>query len=107
MSENIEIYKNIGEKIKEARKNCPRQEPESPHFWSGIRHVSQTDLSRVCNVTFQQIQKYEKGTNKVPIDKLLKISKYLKKNLDYFLPKEMLVNKKENIVIGQLENKKD
>ena len=107
MSERTELYINIGRKIKEARKSCPRQEPDSPHFWSGIRHVSQSDLSRVCNVTFQQIQKYEKGTNKVPLDKLLKISKYLKRNLDYFLPREMMVYKKPDVIIGQIENKKD
>lgn len=32
--------------------------------------VSQKDLSEILDVTFQQVQKYEKGKNRLPIDKL-------------------------------------
>ena len=42
--------------------------------------------SKVCGVTFQQIQKYEKASNKIPLDKLLTISKHVNKTLLDFLP---------------------
>jgi transcriptional regulator with XRE-family HTH domain len=38
---------------------------------------SQTDLANAAGVTFQQIQKYEKGTNRVGSGRLLTISKTL------------------------------
>ena len=40
--------------------------------------VSQTDLATQLGVTFQQVQKYEKGTNKVGAGRLLIIANLLK-----------------------------
>lgn len=34
------------------------------------RKISQADLGRECNVSFQQIQKYEKGTNRVSFSRI-------------------------------------
>ena len=34
------------------------------------RGLNQKDLSEILDVTFQQVQKYEKGINRLPIDKL-------------------------------------
>ena len=48
--------------------------------------MTQTELAKVCGVTFQQIQKYEKATNKVPLDNLLLIAEATRKDLLYFLP---------------------
>ena len=45
---------------------------------------TQTKLAKQIGVTFQQIQKYEKGQNGISSTKLLKISRYFKKPLDYF-----------------------
>jgi transcriptional regulator with XRE-family HTH domain len=39
--------------------------------------LSQTDLADALGVTFQQVQKYEKGTNRVGSGRLLNISKAL------------------------------
>jgi transcriptional regulator with XRE-family HTH domain len=39
--------------------------------------LSQTDLAQHIGVTFQQVQKYEKGTNRVGSGRLLKISSIL------------------------------
>ena len=39
--------------------------------------LSQTDLALAVGVTFQQIQKYEKGTNRISAGRLQQISKYL------------------------------
>ena len=43
--------------------------------------ITQTKLAKQVNVTFQQIQKYEKGTNGVSSYRLLLISKALRINI--------------------------
>src|ERR1700704_2720329 len=40
--------------------------------------VSQTDLAAQLGVTFQQVQKYEKGTNRLSAGKLLTLANLLK-----------------------------
>jgi transcriptional regulator with XRE-family HTH domain len=46
--------------------------------------LSQTDLANKVGVTFQQIQKYEKGQNKIMASRLFKLSKILNLNISYF-----------------------
>ena len=46
--------------------------------------LTQTKVAKAINVTFQQIQKYEKGTNGVSSNRLLQLSNYLKVPIDYF-----------------------
>ena len=46
--------------------------------------LTQTKVAQAINVTFQQIQKYEKGTNGVSSIRLLQLSNYLKVPIDYF-----------------------
>ena len=46
--------------------------------------LTQTKVARAINVTFQQIQKYEKGTNGVSSIRLLQLSNYLKIPINYF-----------------------
>ena len=46
--------------------------------------LTQTKVAKAINVTFQQIQKYEKGTNGVSSIRLLQLSNYLKVSIDYF-----------------------
>ena len=75
MSDNI--YQHIGQQMKMKRiagKN------------NSGRLITQSELAQACNVTFQQIQKYEKGNNKIPIDKLLKVAKYLNTPVLNFIP---------------------
>ena len=75
MSDNI--YQHIGQQMKMRRiagKN------------NSGRLITQSELAQACNVTFQQIQKYEKGNNKIPIDKLLKVAKYLNTPVLNFIP---------------------
>ncbi len=40
--------------------------------------MSQSDLGAAVGVTFQQVQKYEKGTNRVSASKLVEIARTLK-----------------------------
>ena len=46
--------------------------------------LTQTKVAQAINVTFQQIQKYEKGTNGVSASRLLQLSSFLKVPIDYF-----------------------
>ena len=56
--------------------------------------LTQTKVAKAINVTFQQIQKYEKGTNGVSSLRLLQLSNYLKVPINYFFEdfSEYLVN---------------
>ena len=46
--------------------------------------LTQTKVAKAINVTFQQIQKYEKGTNGVSSIRLLQLANYLKLPVNYF-----------------------
>ena len=46
--------------------------------------LTKTKVAKAINVTFQQIQKYEKGTNGVSSIRLLQLSNYLKVPISYF-----------------------
>ncbi|GJM01327.1 MAG: hypothetical protein DHS20C07_30060 [Methyloligella sp.] len=59
----------IGHRIRKQRKICNK---------------SQTDLAEVIGVTFQQIQKYENGTNRVSAATLYSIAKVLELSITYF-----------------------
>ena len=47
-------------------------------------NVTQMELAAALGVTFQQVQKYEKGTNRVSASVLFKIACTLEKPIDYF-----------------------
>ena len=70
-----ELYTYIGQAIKESRLTTFKH-----------KIITQSELAKVCGVTFQQIQKYEKASNKIPLDKLLTISRHVNKTLLDFLP---------------------
>ena len=55
---------------------------------------TQTKVAKAIHVTFQQIQKYEKGTNGVSSIRLLQIANYLKVQVNYFFEDfpEYLIN---------------
>ncbi len=81
--ENIDI--EVGSRIREFRK---------------IRGVTQTELATAISVTFQQVQKYEKGSNRVSASTLVSICKTLR--ID---PMDLLgvyFGKEENSVSAEL-----
>ena len=49
-----------------------------------LRNVTQTQLADAIGITFQQIQKYEHGTNRISAGKLLQISQFLDVAVDVF-----------------------
>jgi transcriptional regulator with XRE-family HTH domain len=46
--------------------------------------LSQSDLADAIKLTFQQVQKYERGSNRISASKLFEISKFLKAPVAYF-----------------------
>ena len=46
--------------------------------------LTQTKVANAIHVTFQQIQKYEKGTNGVSSSRLMQLSSFLKVPITYF-----------------------
>lgn len=49
------------------------------------RNLSQEKLGKAVGLTFQQIQKYESGANKISIATLLDICAHLGCHIDYFI----------------------
>jgi len=64
--------------------------PTDVHVGARIRlrrkelRVSQTDLGEMLGLTFQQVQKYERGANRVSASKLFEIAKGLGVSIAYF-----------------------
>lgn len=48
--------------------------------------LSQTELANALGVTFQQVQKYEKGTNRIGASRLHAMSGVLRVPVNYFFP---------------------
>lgn len=46
--------------------------------------LNQSDLGRALGLTFQQVQKYEKGTNRISASKLWAISQFLRVDVAHF-----------------------
>lgn len=51
-----------------------------------LKGMSQTDLANSVGLTFQQIQKYEKGTNRVAPGRLQKMADKLNQPVTFFFP---------------------
>jgi transcriptional regulator with XRE-family HTH domain len=59
------------------------------------RKMSQEKLGDALGLTFQQVQKYEKGTNRISASRLIAISKILKVPVVHLLGEDALGNKIE------------
>ena len=49
------------------------------------RNLSQTDLANHIGVTFQQVQKYETGVNRISMGRLTRVAKLFKVSVPYLL----------------------
>ena len=65
--------------------------------------LTQTKVANAINVTFQQIQKYEKGTNGVSSSRLLQLAVFLKVPVNYFY-EDYGDNKIDNVSQNAQEN---
>jgi transcriptional regulator with XRE-family HTH domain len=57
--------------------------------------MTQDELARALGLTFQQIQKYEKGANKISASRLYRLSELLKVSVQFFydaMPDDMAAN---------------
>jgi transcriptional regulator with XRE-family HTH domain len=46
--------------------------------------LSQTDVAQAVGITFQQVQKYENGTNRISAGRLWQLARYFKVPIEYF-----------------------
>ena len=66
---SLELNRHLGKQLRARR---------------SVLGLTQTQVARAINVTFQQIQKYEKGTNGVSSSRLLQLANFLKVPVKYF-----------------------
>ena len=100
--EDNQFYIDLGKKLKQARRTKVNE------FTGKETIVPQTKVANALKTTFQQIGKYEKGENRIPLINLVKISKFLKKPMSYFLDdyKELDVVAEEFNMAFQIESEK-
>ena len=79
LEEDNQFYIDLGKKLRLARRTKINE------FTGKAKFVSLVQVAAALKTTYQQIGKYEKGENRIPIVNLIKISKFLKKPLSYFL----------------------
>jgi len=77
--EDNEFYIKLGKKLRQARRTKVNE------FTGKETIVPLTKVAKALKNTYQQIGKYEKGENRIPLINLVKISKFLKKPMSYFL----------------------
>ena len=68
--ERLDIDKQIGKRLKDIRLS---------------KKLNQETVGKYCNVTFQQIQKYENGKNGLSAFRLLQLANGLGVSVSYFL----------------------
>lgn len=68
-----DFYEFVGKRLKQVRLN---------------HGLSQIDLAEEMEVSFQQIQKYEQGYNRIPLFKLLLAAEVFNVPLSLFLPED-------------------
>ncbi len=67
-----------------------RPSPVDMHVGARVRQrrvmqgMTQTDLANALGLTFQQVQKYERGTNRIAASRLLDLSRVLDVPINYF-----------------------
>jgi|SRR5438270_1050740 len=90
--ENVLFFKEQGAASMAAKKIDPRQ-PDSTDVEVGrlvralrmSNGLSQTDLANRTGVTFQQVQKYESGANRISMGRLTNIAKLFRVSVPYLL----------------------
>ncbi|GAW41672.1 transcriptional repressor DicA [Brevundimonas sp. SH203] len=63
------VDRHVGRRVQEKRLNLG---------------LTQTALANAVGVSFQQVQKYEKGTNRVSASKLFEIARFMKEEIAFF-----------------------
>ncbi|BCB95840.1 DNA-binding protein [Dissulfurispira thermophila] len=79
--------KTIGQIVKEYRR---------------AKGMSQMDLAEAIGVSYQQVQKYEKGINKISVDRLKQIANALDVTITEFFIQEKLTVSETQVAYGKL-----
>ncbi|QGZ18064.1 helix-turn-helix transcriptional regulator [Pelagibacter phage HTVC106P] len=79
LEEDNQFYIDLGKKLRLARRTKINE------FTGKAKFVSLQQVATALKTTYQQIGKYENAENRIPLVNLVKISKFLKKPLSYFL----------------------
>lgn len=74
----VDVY--VGRAIRLRRKTC---------------RMSQTELGQACGISFQQVQKYERATNRVSISMLARVSQALDHPIVLFFPPELVADRSQ------------
>ncbi len=69
--------------------------------------LSQEQLANAVNLTFQQIQKYERGANRISAGRLFDFSKILDVPIGYFFDQYGFSSTNANLVSGLSDNEQD
>lgn len=64
------FYRDLGRSLRTARSAAGK---------------SQGEVADYLDVSFQQVQKYEKGTNRIPVDRLVSLAAFLEVPLSQFI----------------------
>lgn len=67
--------------------------------------LTQDDLGQLLNITFQQVQKYERGVNRISSGKLYEIAVTLKRPIDFFYPDQTHVVDQDDSRTTRLKGK--
>ena len=102
---------------KHCRGRCPDGSANPVDVYVGQRisirrqmlHFSQMELAQKLGLTFQQIQKYEKGTNRISASRLWDISQILGVEINYFFQdmSRETANKSPRMIIHHLDNQEN
>ena len=85
-----EIDIEVGKKLKQVRNNRvslvnKNGDPTLPqHYFEKKNPCTQTELSKVLDCTFQQIQKFEHGKNTLSLYKMFLVSKFFNISIEEF-----------------------
>jgi transcriptional regulator with XRE-family HTH domain len=78
--------------LQRKKKNDPRKPNyvdivvgRNVHIWRVMRGISQTVLGKQVGVTFQQVQKYEDGANRISLGRLTRTARALRVSTDTLL----------------------
>ncbi|MCL4322597.1 MAG: helix-turn-helix domain-containing protein [Deltaproteobacteria bacterium] len=85
-TKDIELFKHIGLRLRIKRLELK---------------IPKEKIAELLNIDSLQIWKYEKGSLKIPIDYLFKISKYFNISLDYFIEGYQTGSKSDLVLMNQ------
>jgi transcriptional regulator with XRE-family HTH domain len=70
MTQDADLYRRIGKRLRTRRRSI---------------ELTQAEVARACDTTFQQIQRHEAGERAMTVDRLLRLAEVLQVPLGYFL----------------------